>query len=495
MLGLDALAARPVITLSGGQQQRVALARALALQPRILLMDEPLSNLDFKLQVRLRAQMRDLMHRLNLTTIHVTHNQAEALETGDRIAVMSEGRIVQIGDPQAVYHRPENEFVARFIGDMNIFPAVYRGGNGDTARVETAFGQLDAQRTSREGFAAGASCMLGIRPEDIEIGGGIPAEAANLVTGTVASSSYVGEGYVHTVESCGQPVRVRRHHREAINRGDSIRLHFPPAETVVVAPSDGLDMEGLEGRARRRGSCSCDRALNSWASAGFTCWQSPAWRWCASPSSATYSPASPDQDVDGQYTFANYVELLTQKHIYSVTGRTALLGVGTVFWMFVFAFPFTWLLARTDFRYRTGLFTLLTAKLAIPGFITAMSYVWLFNPTSGLVNTLFGMTKFTGGALFDVYQGVVDLLLAGHRAGPGRGLHDAAGLQEPRRFAGRGRLGQRGVQDLHGLSHRSAAAGPQHGGGVYLLLRAWRGDVRLRGHHRHAGRRACPVDL
>ena len=247
MLGLDALAARPVITLSGGQQQRVALARALALQPRILLMDEPLSNLDFKLQVRLRAQMRDLMHRLNLTTIHVTHNQAEALETGDRIAVMSEGRIVQIGDPQAVYHRPENEFVARFIGDMNIFPAVYRGGNGDTARVETAFGQLDAQLTSREGFAAGATCMLGIRPEDIEIDGDIPAEAANLVTGTVASSSYVGEGYVHTVESCGQPVRVRRHHREAINRGDSIRLHFPPAETVVVAPSDGLDMEGLEG--------------------------------------------------------------------------------------------------------------------------------------------------------------------------------------------------------------------------------------------------------
>ena len=247
MLGLDALAERPVITLSGGQQQRVALARALALQPRILLMDEPLSNLDFKLQVRLRAQMRDLMHRLNLTTIHVTHNQAEALETGDRIAVMSEGRIVQIGDPQAVYHRPENEFVARFIGDMNIFPAVYQGGNGDTARVETAFGQLDAQLTSREGFAAGATCMLGIRPEDIEIDGDIPAEAANLVTGTVASSSYVGEGYVHTVESCGQPVRVRRHHREAINRGDSIRLHFPPAETVVVAPSDGLDMEGLEG--------------------------------------------------------------------------------------------------------------------------------------------------------------------------------------------------------------------------------------------------------
>ena len=111
-----------------------------------------------------------------------------------------------------------------------------------------------------------------------------------------------------------------------------------------------------------------------------------------------------DQDPSGHYTFANYAELLTQKRLASVTGRTAVLGLGTVFWMFIFAFPFTWLLSRTDFRYRTGLFTLLTAKLAIPGFITAMSYVWLFNPTSGLANTLFGMTRFTGGALFDVYQ-------------------------------------------------------------------------------------------
>ena len=111
-----------------------------------------------------------------------------------------------------------------------------------------------------------------------------------------------------------------------------------------------------------------------------------------------------DAEDSNRYTLANYVELLTQKTLADVTGRTAILGIGTVFWMFIFAFPFTWLLARTDFRYRTGLFTLLTAKLAIPGFITAMSYVWLFNPTSGIANTLFGMTRFTGGALFDVYQ-------------------------------------------------------------------------------------------
>ncbi len=112
---------------------------------------------------------------------------------------------------------------------------------------------------------------------------------------------------------------------------------------------------------------------------------------------------SEEGDVD-RYSLANYAELFSQDTLGGVTGRTIALGVGTVFWMFVFAFPFAWLLARTDFRYRTGLFSLLTAKLAIPGFITAMSYVWLFNPTSGLVNQLFGMTKFSGGALFDVYQ-------------------------------------------------------------------------------------------
>jgi len=112
---------------------------------------------------------------------------------------------------------------------------------------------------------------------------------------------------------------------------------------------------------------------------------------------------SEEGDVD-KFSLANYYELFDQDTLGSVTGRTILLGFGTVFWMFLFSFPFAWLLARTDFRFRTGLFSLLTAKLAIPGFITAMSYVWLFNPTSGLVNQFFGMTKFNGGALFDVYQ-------------------------------------------------------------------------------------------
>ena len=106
------------------------------------------------------------------------------------------------------------------------------------------------------------------------------------------------------------------------------------------------------------------------------------------------------------YTLGNYVDLFSQETLVAVTGRTALLGIGTVFWMSVFAFPFTWLLARTDFRYRTGLFSLLTAKLAIPGFITAMAYVWLFNPSSGLVNQYFGMTK----EAYPVASGSINIL-------------------------------------------------------------------------------------
>jgi iron(III) transport system ATP-binding protein len=247
MLGMGEMADRPVITLSGGQQQRVALARALALRPRVLLMDEPLSNLDLKLQIRLRAQMRDLMHELRLTTVHVTHNQAEALETGDRIAVMEQGKIVQIDDPQTIYHRPENEFVARFLGDMNIYSARFQSSNGGDVTVETPFGALVAQSTSRTEFAAGDSCMLGIRPEDIEIDSAVDGDGRNSLEGTVVASDYVGEGFVHTVEAAGEPVRLKCHHKNAINQGDTIRLRFPPNQTVVVTPAENLISEDLEG--------------------------------------------------------------------------------------------------------------------------------------------------------------------------------------------------------------------------------------------------------
>jgi len=247
MLGLDRMADRPVVTLSGGQQQRVALARALALRPRVLLMDEPLSNLDFKLQVRLRAQMRDLMHRLRLTTVHVTHNQAEALETGDRVAVMEQGRIIQLGDPPSIYHRPETEFVARFIGDMNIYQGRVHACDASEIVVDTHFGRLSAKRTSRTTFDVGDKCVIGIRPEDIEINGTAAGDTANHLSGTVIRSDFVGEGFVHTVGIAGKEVRVKRHHNESINPGDTIGLYLPPSQTVAATPAEDLNAEDIEG--------------------------------------------------------------------------------------------------------------------------------------------------------------------------------------------------------------------------------------------------------
>lgn len=247
MLGLGSMAERPVITLSGGQQQRVALARALALRPRVLLMDEPLSNLDFKLQVRLRAQMRDLMHRLGLTTVHVTHNQAEALETGDRIAVMEQGKIVQLGDPQTIYHRPENEFVARFIGDMNIFNATFQSKDDQNVLVDSPFGKISGHLGSQTPFKTGDRCVIGIRPEDIEIAVAENTNSTNQILATVVSSSFVGEGFVYTIEALDQRIRIKRHHNEVINPGEKITILFPPNQTIVVTPAEDLEAEDLEG--------------------------------------------------------------------------------------------------------------------------------------------------------------------------------------------------------------------------------------------------------
>lgn len=185
LLGMAGMSDRPVTTLSGGQQQRVALARALALRPKVLLMDEPLSNLDYKLQVRLRMELRSLMHRLGLTTIYVTHNQGEALETGDRIAVMEQGHLMQLGGPRDIYLSPGNEFVARFIGEMNLVPAVILQRTADFAVLDTKIGQLRTRPLPDDLLQVGDGCLLGIRPEDLNLVTDEATSSANHVHGTM----------------------------------------------------------------------------------------------------------------------------------------------------------------------------------------------------------------------------------------------------------------------------------------------------------------------
>jgi len=243
MLGLETMADRPVTMLSGGQQQRVALARALALRPKILLMDEPLSNLDYKLQHRLRGELRALMHRLRLTTVYVTHNQSEAVEIGDRIAVMDHGRLVQIGNSHDIYHYPRDEFVARFIGEMNLLPAKVERILDGRALLQTEIGHFLAVSTGE--LAPSTPCLLGIRPQDVVVSGPVASSDANLVKATVVASRFSSEGTYYRARVGGVFFDLRVRRGVDFAEGDSVTLRLPPEFCVAVRrqPDDAESIE------------------------------------------------------------------------------------------------------------------------------------------------------------------------------------------------------------------------------------------------------------
>ena len=173
--------------LSGGQQQRVALARALVYRPPLLLLDEPLSNLDAKLRERARVWLRELQERLNVTTIYVTHDQAEALAVSDRIAVMSMGRMRQLGSPRDIYERPADSFVADFIGSSNFLEGTMLDSGTDAARVRLADGSEIATPPGRA--AADGRLVVAIRPERIEP---VAAEGPNVIRAEIVQKIYLG---------------------------------------------------------------------------------------------------------------------------------------------------------------------------------------------------------------------------------------------------------------------------------------------------------------
>lgn len=235
LLEIAALKDRPVTSLSGGQQQRVSLARALALRPRVLLMDEPLSNLDHQLQILLRGQLRDLMRRLQLTTVHVTHNQEEALELGDRIAVLNHGKLVQVADGPTLYSEPANSFVARFLGDMNLFAGAMVGAGLVRATIETRLGRMEARRGAATDLANGAWCYFGIRPNDVKLNA---TETANTVVATVTARRYLGASVVHMLDGNGVQFQAATHPSQAIDVGQRTRAHFPADRAVAVPAAD-----------------------------------------------------------------------------------------------------------------------------------------------------------------------------------------------------------------------------------------------------------------
>lgn len=191
---LEHLARHKPNQLSGGEQQRVALARALVVDPKGLLLDEPLSNLDAKLRLEMRVEIRGLVKRLGITTIYVTHDQKEALTMADRCAVLRQGRLEQVGIPRDLYERPANRFVADFIGGANLVPGTIRALTPLGAIVATGFGEFAAHNL-RSTPSPGAKVILAIRPEALRLGA--PSTEPNSFKGRLVESIYSGD----TIES------------------------------------------------------------------------------------------------------------------------------------------------------------------------------------------------------------------------------------------------------------------------------------------------------
>ncbi|MBI1202696.1 MAG: ATP-binding cassette domain-containing protein [Rhodopseudomonas sp.] len=227
LTGIEGLEHRRIDQLSGGQRQRVALARAVAARPKVLLLDEPLTALDAALRDRLRTELDQLLRRLGITTIYVTHDQAEAMALGDRIVVMRKGAIAQIGSPREIYFTPENRFVAEFIGAANIVEAESRDGC-----LLLPGGKLALRQGSIDGKATAM-----IRPETIAV---IAPETA-MLTGRIDAISFIGDRQRLIVSAAShKPLTVDAANSLQLRSGDRIGLAIPPDAIRILPPERSL---------------------------------------------------------------------------------------------------------------------------------------------------------------------------------------------------------------------------------------------------------------
>ncbi len=227
LVRMEELAQRKPNELSGGQQQRVALARALAVKPACLLLDEPLSNLDAKLRLEMRTEIRRICKETGFTTIYVTHDQKEALSVADRIAVLKDGVLMQIGTPAVLYLSPATAFVAEFIGQTNILTGKITGRDGSMAIIDTPMGQL---RAGSE-MPAGREVKLSIRPEHLRIE---PRDGENMLNGELLSSSFLGESSEHVLKVGQAQVRVLASPPVLKDKG-AVRVGVKASDVVVLA--------------------------------------------------------------------------------------------------------------------------------------------------------------------------------------------------------------------------------------------------------------------
>jgi ABC-type Fe3+/spermidine/putrescine transport system ATPase subunit len=221
--------------LSGGQQQRVGLARAMTIRPKLLLMDEPLSNLDAKLRVELREDIREIQQRLGITTIYVTHDQEEALAVSDRICVMNAGRVEQLGTPYDIYNHPKRRFASAFIGTMNFLSA---------ALTQSGTLRLGGKEWTLPGKAAAGPVELAFRPEAVRLRAAGTTDGIAL-SGKILKTTYLGREAVHTVETPEGTVlvQVASPARGELDKAtQAAELHLPVADIVLFRP-DGSRVE------------------------------------------------------------------------------------------------------------------------------------------------------------------------------------------------------------------------------------------------------------
>lgn len=220
MMHIEELRHRTIDQLSGGQRQRVALARAIAVRPKVLLLDEPLTALDALLRERLRVDIDSLLRRLGITAVYVTHDQAEAMSLGDRIVVMNKGKAVQVGTPREIYFKPADAFVADFIGTMNRI----------TGQVGDGLFSAKGGQVPWPGHAAGALEIL-FRPENVELA----SSPENAFTGTVAASFFLGDRNRVLVDGIGEDqITLETSNLVALNEGDTISFRIDSDSCVVL---------------------------------------------------------------------------------------------------------------------------------------------------------------------------------------------------------------------------------------------------------------------
>jgi len=236
LVGLPDLGERYPRQLSGGQQQRIAIARSVVLEPRILLFDEPLSNLDLKLRLTMRKELRELQRRLGTTAVYVTHDQSEALALSDRIVVMSNGRIEQIGSPREIYERPANTFVADFIGGSNLIDAVVVGAEAGATVIRTKGGLI--LRAAHKACSVGDRVVAMIRPERVRLLADGEAVPDNRLNARIKALTYLGQDFHLSIDVLPEEeltVVTRGGAGSALAAGDTVVVAVAATDILVLS--------------------------------------------------------------------------------------------------------------------------------------------------------------------------------------------------------------------------------------------------------------------